>query len=180
MANSGKLGKAEAAGRGQLIAVSSPLAPCMDAPDSAACATRVEEMKNPYYIGDQAGGTQISGWLDAWTPAPSAYAVAGAHRGRRRRGQFRAREQSAPRGQGRRPQLPGHVERRRFAADLDARDERRHPARRFRAAGMFDTLPRPAVTLEAGAVWIHLYDAVTTRAAAMSRAAAAPTSASRD
>ena len=26
-------------------------------------------------MGDQPGGTQVSGWLDAWTPAPSAYAV---------------------------------------------------------------------------------------------------------
>src|SRR5271169_2884717 len=43
---------------GQLIPVSSPLAPCMDAPGSAACAARIEEMKNPYFIGAQAGGTQ--------------------------------------------------------------------------------------------------------------------------
>ena len=61
--------------RGHLIPVSSPLAPCMDAPDSAACAARVEEMKNPYFIGQQVGGTQTSGWLGGWTSAPSAYAV---------------------------------------------------------------------------------------------------------
>src|SRR5580700_8756831 len=61
---------------GQLIPVSSPLAPCKDAPGSAACAALVEEMKNPYFIGDQAGGTQTSGWLGGWTSAPSAYAVA--------------------------------------------------------------------------------------------------------
>jgi hypothetical protein len=60
---------------GHLIPVSSPLAPCLDAPDSAACAARVEEMKNPYFIGQQAGGTQTSGWLGGWTSAPSAYAV---------------------------------------------------------------------------------------------------------
>lgn len=33
-------------------------------------------MKNPYFIGEQAGGTQTSGWLDGWTSAPSPYAVA--------------------------------------------------------------------------------------------------------
>ncbi len=52
-------------------------------------------------------------------------------RRRRRRGQFRPRAQSAARREGRRPQLPGHIQRRRLAADLDAKDERRHPARRF-------------------------------------------------
>src|SRR5450755_542015 len=64
---------------GQLISVPSPLAPCKDAPSSAACAARITEMENPYFIGEQAGGTQTSGWLDAWTASPSAYAVA-AHR----------------------------------------------------------------------------------------------------
>ena len=64
---------------GHLIPVSSPLAPCLDAPDSAACAARVEEMKNPYFIGQQAGGTQTSGWLGGWTSAPSAYAVTVRH-----------------------------------------------------------------------------------------------------
>jgi FAD binding domain len=56
--------------------VSSPLAPCRDAPGSAACAARIEEMKNPYFIGEQAGGTQTSGCLEGWTSAPSTYAVA--------------------------------------------------------------------------------------------------------
>ena len=78
---------------GQLIAVSSPLAPCMDAPDSAACATRVEEMKNPYFIGDQAGATQASGWLDAWTLRPAPMLSRPNASGRRRRGQLRPRQQ---------------------------------------------------------------------------------------
>jgi FAD/FMN-containing dehydrogenase len=29
----------------------------------------------PSWIGDQPEGTQVSGWLDAWTPAPSVYAI---------------------------------------------------------------------------------------------------------
>jgi FAD/FMN-containing dehydrogenase len=33
-------------------------------------------LKNPYYIGDEAGLTQTLGWADAWTSKPSAYAVA--------------------------------------------------------------------------------------------------------
>lgn len=30
---------------------------------------------NPYWVGDQAALTQASGWVNAWTSAPSAYAV---------------------------------------------------------------------------------------------------------
>jgi FAD/FMN-containing dehydrogenase len=33
-------------------------------------------MRNPFWIADQPAGTEASGWLDAWTPAPSVYAVA--------------------------------------------------------------------------------------------------------
>jgi FAD/FMN-containing dehydrogenase len=32
-------------------------------------------LANPFYIGDQAGLTQSSGWVDAWRSAPSAYVV---------------------------------------------------------------------------------------------------------
>src|SRR4029077_18905232 len=63
-------------GGGRLIPVTSPLAPCLDAPNSAACAARFAEIQNPYFLAEQPGGTQLSGWLDAWTPAPSVYAVA--------------------------------------------------------------------------------------------------------
>ena len=33
-------------------------------------------LTNPFYIGDQPGLTQSSGWLDAWRSSPSAYVVA--------------------------------------------------------------------------------------------------------
>jgi len=33
-------------------------------------------LRNPFYIGEQAGLTQISGWAGAWRSAPSAYVVA--------------------------------------------------------------------------------------------------------
>ncbi|HME23627.1 MAG TPA: hypothetical protein VKI44_20265, partial [Acetobacteraceae bacterium] len=35
-----------------------------------------ETLRNPYFIGEQAGMTQTSGWVDAWMSAPSVYAVA--------------------------------------------------------------------------------------------------------
>ena len=34
------------------------------------------ELKNPYYIGDEVGLTQTTGWVDAWTLEQSAFAVA--------------------------------------------------------------------------------------------------------
>ena len=42
---------------------------------SAACTALFKNLGNPYYVGDQPGGTQVSGWLDAWTPKVSAWAV---------------------------------------------------------------------------------------------------------
>ena len=97
---------------GALVEVRSPFAECIKAPSGAACAQLLKAAKNPYALGDDVGLTQTFGWVDAWTSAPSAYAVAArTHRRRRRRGQLRARATPAPRRQGRRPQLPGHVER---------------------------------------------------------------------
>ena len=61
---------------GRLIKVESPLAACGKGPDGAACQEVLKRLKNPYYIGDQPGLTQTSGWVDAWMSAPSVYAVA--------------------------------------------------------------------------------------------------------
>ena len=78
----------------------------------------------------------------------------------------RAQHRAAPGRQGRRPQLPGHVERGRFAAGLDPRHERRstlHDA--FVAAGLRRRGPRRCArsSVGAGAIWAQVYDAVTTR-----------------
>src|SRR6516225_6711691 len=61
---------------GRLIRVNSPLSVCREAPDSPACAEVFKSLRNPYYIGDQVGLTQTSGWVGAWTSRPSVYAVA--------------------------------------------------------------------------------------------------------
>ncbi|NPT56196.1 hypothetical protein [Paraburkholderia elongata] len=57
---------------GRLSAVTSPLAICAETPANAACMEVFGRLKNPYYIGDTPALTQTSGWLDAWTSAPSA------------------------------------------------------------------------------------------------------------
>ncbi|THD61064.1 FAD-binding oxidoreductase [Phenylobacterium sp.] len=54
-------------------AVGGRLAP-VTAPDVNDPAVR-ELMKNPFYVGDQPGLTQSSGWLEAWQSSPSVYAV---------------------------------------------------------------------------------------------------------
>jgi FAD/FMN-containing dehydrogenase len=60
---------------GRLVKIDSPLGICRDMADGAACDAVFRELKNPYYIGDQVGLTQTTGWVDAWTFRPSAYAV---------------------------------------------------------------------------------------------------------
>ena len=70
---------------------------------------------------------------DAWTPAAERLRAAGPPRGRRRRRrQLRAPPQPAAGRQGRRPQLPGHLQCRRLAPDLDPRDEPGRAARGVR------------------------------------------------
>src|SRR5882724_13393533 len=61
---------------GQLIKVGSPLEECVKAPDGPVCAEFIRHAKNPYYLGDEVGLTQNLGWVDAWTSRPSVYAVA--------------------------------------------------------------------------------------------------------
>jgi hypothetical protein len=60
---------------GNLLEVQPLLAACQSDPASAACRELIANLHNPFYIGDQAAGTQVSGWLDAWTPSASRYAV---------------------------------------------------------------------------------------------------------
>jgi FAD/FMN-containing dehydrogenase len=65
----------DAAG-GNLIRVDSPLSILKTDPESGAAQCLLEDLKNPYYIGDQPGLTQTLGWVDAWATQPSVYAVA--------------------------------------------------------------------------------------------------------
>ena len=60
---------------GHLVPVHSPLAVCASAPNGSECAAVFKELKNPYYIRDNAALTQTSGWAGAWSSAPSVWAV---------------------------------------------------------------------------------------------------------
>jgi len=60
---------------GNLIKVEPLFGPCARHADSTACAELRKNLRNPFFLGDQPNGTQVSGWYRAWAPAPSAYAV---------------------------------------------------------------------------------------------------------
>ena len=68
--------KLRAAVGGRLLQPELPFAHCIADAKSAECATEIENLKNPYFIQDQPGGTESLGWLGAWNAAASVYAVA--------------------------------------------------------------------------------------------------------
>ena len=111
--------------------------PCTTDPDGAACREALQNIRNPYWIGDQAGrhpGLGLAGCLDTRAERLCAQ---GKECGRCcGRGHLCSREQSATRRQGWRAQLFGYIERTRLAADLDPGDERRHAARSVCGQGL--------------------------------------------
>ena len=123
-----------------------------------------EALHNPYFIGEQAGMTQTSGWVDAWMSKPSAYAVAARTTAHVVAAVNFAREHDLRlviKG-------GGHS----YLGTSSAPDSllvwtramnriELHDA--FVARGCDGTASQPAVSVEAGAIWMHVYDAVTTR-----------------
>ena len=148
---------------GRLIPVTSPLTPCVEAPGSAACDARLKELENPYFLGEQAGGTQLAGWLDGWTSSPSVFAVAARTTEDVVAAVDFAREHKlrlVVKG-------GGHS----YLGTSNAPDSlllwtRDMHAIKPRAAFVpqgCNVPPRAAVTIEAGARWLDAYDVVTTR-----------------
>lgn len=151
---------------GNLTEVHSLFGACGTEPNGTACLDAVKNMRNPYYIGDQAAGTQVSGWLDAWSPAPSAYAVAVRSAGDVAAAVNFARDNNlrlVVKG-------GGHS----YQGTSNAPDSLLIWTRAMNAITLHDAFigkgcegkqaPTPAVTVEAGAMWIDAYDAVTTKA----------------
>jgi FAD/FMN-containing dehydrogenase len=149
---------------GRLLPVADPLAPCKPLASSPACVARLDDLKNPFWLSDQPGATQIAGWLDAWTSAPSVYAVAAKS----------AADVAAAVDFAREHRLRlvvkggGHS----YLGNSNAPDSLLVWTHEMRAITLHDAFnpegcsaaPRPAVTVEAGARWIEVYDAVTTKA----------------
>ena len=145
---------------GRLLKLQSPFAP--DAP-AAAKAEALQQLKNPFYLGDQPALTQTSGWADAWTSRPSACAVAAES----------AADVAAAVNFARDHHLRlvvkggGHS----YQGTSDAPDSLLIWTRRMNQIQLHDAFvpegcsvsPQPAVSIGAGAMWIDAYDAVTTK-----------------
>jgi FAD/FMN-containing dehydrogenase len=151
---------------GRLITVQSPLTGCRAAPGSPSCVEVVRRLKNPYFVGDQPGLTQTSGWVDGWASAPSIYAMA-------------ARETAdvvAAVDFARVNHLRlvvkggGHS----YQGTSSAPDSLLIWTRPMNRVTLHDAfvgtgceraqVPQPAVTTEGGAIWMPVYEAVTTKA----------------
>lgn len=151
---------------GRLIKVPHPMQPCRDAHSVAACAAHFKALKNPYFLGDEVSLTQTLGWVDAWTSQPSAYAVIANS----------AADVVAAVDFARTHHLRlvvkggGHS----YQGRSNAPDSLLVWTRRMEAITLHDAFvatgcdgraaPVRAVTVGAGALWAHVYDAVTTRA----------------
>ncbi len=153
---------------GQLIPVQSPLSACQSASDSASCQDLLNNLKNPYYVGDQPGLTQTLGWADAWVTKPSVYAFAARDANDIAAAVNFARENNlrlVVKGGGHSYQGTSNAPDSLLIWTRHMNDITMHPA--FVPQGCGAThVPQPAVTLGAGVIWMHAYDAVTTKGGA--------------
>ncbi len=131
--------------------------PALDGPDAKAL------LSNPFYIGDQPGLTESSGWLDAWRSSPSAYALAAESAADVAAAVRFARVHNlrlVVKGR-------GHS----YLGGSNAPDSLLLWTRRMDGVAVNDAFtpqgapaglaPVPAVTVGAGAMWLHAYQAVT-------------------
>lgn len=150
---------------GNLIEVLSLFEACKAEPAGAACLDALKNVSNPYWIGDQPAGTEVSGWLGAWTPAPSAYALRARNAADVALGVNFARDNNLRlviKG-------GGHS----YSGTSNAPDSLLIWTRTMNKVTLHDSFvgkgcegrvaPVPAVSAEAGAVWMDLYNTVTTQ-----------------
>jgi FAD/FMN-containing dehydrogenase len=158
--------KLNAAIGGNLLAVQPLLAACQHDSTGAACHEVLANLRNPFYISDQPAGTEVSGWLDAWTPAPSVYAVKARRTADVVAGVDFARENRlrlAVKGTGHSYQGTSCAPDSLLIWTHAMNTVTVHDA--FVARGCEGKMaPVPAVSCGAGAMWIDLYHAVTTGA----------------
>jgi FAD/FMN-containing dehydrogenase len=149
---------------GNLFPVDFPLATCTTSPGNEACKNLFENLKNPYYIGDQAGVTQTLGWIDAWATQPSVYAVAARNASDMAAAVNFARENDlrlVVKGGGHSYQGTSNAPDSLLIWTRHLHDITMHAD--FVPRGCDGThRPQRAVTLGAGTIWMQAYDAVTT------------------
>jgi hypothetical protein len=159
--------KLKTAVNGQLIKLESPFTNgCKVNGKSDTCDQLFKELKNPYYIGDQPALTQTSGWLDAWTSRPSTYAVSAKNSADIAAAVNFARENNlrlVVKG-------GGHS----YQGTSNSPDSLLIWTRQMNKIEIHDNFlpmgasgqltPQPAVTIESGAIWMHVYNEVMTKA----------------
>jgi FAD/FMN-containing dehydrogenase len=138
---------------------------CTADPNGTACRDALKNIGNPYWIGDQPAGTEVSGWLGAWTPAPSAYAL------RARSAQDVAAGIRFARDRNLRLVVKGGGHS--YLGTSNAPDSLAIWTRALNQVSVHDAFvpkgceariaPVPAVSAGAGAVWMDLYNTVTTQ-----------------
>jgi FAD/FMN-containing dehydrogenase len=148
---------------GSLIEVQPLFASCKSDQKSSACLETVQNVRNPFWVADQPAGTETSGWLDAWTPAPSVYAIAARDAADVAAAVTFAREHKL------RLVVKGGAHS--YQGTSNSADSLLIWTRKMNNVTLHDnfvakgcegkTAPVPAVTAGAGAVWIDLYHAVT-------------------
>lgn|SRR5574337_4133 len=151
---------------GRLMKLADPLAACRVDPSGKACADFFQALRNPYYILDHANLTQTSGWVDAWTSKPSSYAVAARNASDVAAAVVFAREHKlrlVVKGAGHSYQGTSDAPDSLLVWTRPMQDITLHDA--FVPQGcMGKVSPQPAVSVGAGQIWGHTYDAVTTKA----------------
>ncbi len=60
---------------GRLVRVRSHMEVCKSNPQGNACKKAVELAQNPFYLEEQPGATQTTGWLNAWKTSTSEYVI---------------------------------------------------------------------------------------------------------
>lgn len=151
---------------GRLINVESLLSGCAGDSGTQSCQELLRNLHNPFFIGDQPWATQSSGWLGAWTSAPSAYAIAAESAADVVAAVNFAREHNLRlviKG-------GGHS----LQGTSCAPDSLLIWTRRMNQIVVRDAFvpegctgqmaPQPAVEIGAGAIWLHAYQAVTGKA----------------
>ena len=149
---------------GRLVKVQPLMASCADGLDSAPCKETLAAVKNPYFVGDQAAGTQTAGWIDAWMSAPSAYAVAARSAKDIAAAVNFARDNRlrlVVKGGGHSYQGTSDSANSLLIWTRAMNDIVLHDA--FVPQGCAAKDAQPAVSLGAGVIWMHAYDAVTTK-----------------
>jgi hypothetical protein len=152
---------------GNLLEVHELFGSCRAQPSARDCLDALKNIRNPYWIGDQPAGTEVSGWLDAWTPAPSVYAIKARHAQDVAAGVNFARHNNL------RLVIKGGSHS--YLGTSNAPDSLLIWTRAMKSVALHSafvgqgcaasTAPVSAVSCEAGALWMDLYDAVTTAGA---------------